>query len=176
MRTVGVAARAVRGDVGKVVTVTGYTAGVAVFGEDAAQSPGMSTLLRLLFANGAATVLAVRVDDAAGTADYEAAFQALGREEAQILVCDSAELEVQQALRTAVEEASPHAGNGSPWWAATATRLRNWWSGPRPQQRADGCWWGPMPSSSTGEQHCRACFPPGPWPVWWPVGGTRRCR
>ena len=70
MRTVGVAARAVRGDVGKVVTVTGYTAGVAVFGEDAAQSPGMSTLLRLLFANGAATVLAVRVDDAAGTADY----------------------------------------------------------------------------------------------------------
>ncbi|MHA5218972.1 phage tail sheath C-terminal domain-containing protein [Dysosmobacter sp. Phy] len=106
VRTVGVAARAVRGDVGKVVTVTGYTAGVAVFGEDAAQSPGMSTLLRLLFANGAATVLAVRVDDAAGTADYEAAFQALGREEAQILVCDSAELEVQQALRTAVEEAS----------------------------------------------------------------------
>ena len=106
VRTVGVAARAVRGDVGKVVTVTGYTAGVAVVGEDAAQSPGMSTLLRLLFANGAATVLAVRVDDAAGTADYEAAFQALGREEAQILVCDSAELEVQQALRTAVEEAS----------------------------------------------------------------------
>ncbi len=51
-------------------------------------------------------MLAVRVDDAAGTADYETAFQALGREEAQILVCDSAEMEVQQALRAAVEEAS----------------------------------------------------------------------
>ena len=106
VRTVGVAARAVKGDVGKTVLLTGYAAGVAAFGEDAPQSPGMSTLLRLLFANGAATVAAVRVDEAGDTAAYEAAFQALGREEAQILVCDSAALEVQQALRTAVEEAS----------------------------------------------------------------------
>jgi hypothetical protein len=40
-RTVGVAARAVRGDVGKVMTLTGYTAGVVAFGEDAAESHGM---------------------------------------------------------------------------------------------------------------------------------------
>ena len=106
VRTVGVAAKAVSGDVGKVVTITGYAAGVAVFGEDTAESPGMSTLLRLLFANGAATVAAVRVDDVGDTEAYAAAFQALGREEAQILVCDSADQEIQQALRTAVEEAS----------------------------------------------------------------------
>ena len=106
VRTVGVAAKAVKGDVGKAVTITGYAAGVAAFGEDAAGSPGMSTLLRLLFTNGAATVVAVRVDDTGDTGAYEAAFQALGREDAQIMVCDSAVQEVQQALRTAVEEAS----------------------------------------------------------------------
>ena len=106
VRTVGVAAKAVKGDVGKAVILTGYAAGVAAFGEDAAESPGMSTLLRLLFSNGAATVTAVRVDDVGDTEAYEAAFQVLGREEAQILICDSAVQEVQQALRTAVEEAS----------------------------------------------------------------------
>lgn len=106
VRTVGVAAKAVSGDVGKVVTLTGYAAGVAAFGEDAAESPGMSTLLRLLFSNGAATVLAVRVDEAGDTQAYEAAFQALGREEVQILICDSSVQEVQQALRDAVEDAS----------------------------------------------------------------------
>ena len=106
VRTVGVAAKAVSGDVGKVVTLTGYAAGVAAFGEDAAESPGMSTLLRLLFSNGAATVLAVRVDEAGDTQAYEAAFEALGREEVQILICDSSVQEVQQALRDAVEDAS----------------------------------------------------------------------
>ena len=66
----------------------------------------MSTILRLLFANGAATVAAVRVAEAGAVKDYQDAFAALGRREAQILVCDSAEETVQQALRTAVEEAS----------------------------------------------------------------------
>lgn len=75
VRTVGVAAKAVKGDVGKAVILTGYAAGVAAFGEDAAESPGMSTLLRLLFSNGAATVTAVRVDDVGDTEAYEAAFQ-----------------------------------------------------------------------------------------------------
>jgi len=101
-KIVGVAARASRGTVGQVVTVTGYAAGVAAFGEDV--TPGMSTLLRLLFANGAATVRAVRV--AEESPDYAGAFDALGKVEAQILVCDSADLAVQQALRGAVEAAS----------------------------------------------------------------------
>ena len=103
-KTVGVAARAARGTVGEAVTITGYAAGVAVFGEDT--TPGMSTILRLLFANGTATVVAVRVADTGAVSDYQAAFDALGKKEMQIVVCDSADAAVQQALRTAVETAS----------------------------------------------------------------------
>ena len=66
----------------------------------------MSTILRLLFANGASTVTAVRVAEEGTVESYQAAFEVLGREDVQILVCDSAESAVQQALRTAVEEAS----------------------------------------------------------------------
>ena len=103
-KIVGVAAKAARGTEGEVVTVTGYAAGVAAFGEDT--TPGMSAILKLLFLNGAAQVEAVRVADAGAATDYEAAFEALGKREVQILVCDSSALEVQQALRSAVEEAS----------------------------------------------------------------------
>ena len=103
-KTVGVAAKAVRGTVGEVVTLTGYGAGIAAFGEDT--TPGMSTILRLLFANGTATVKAVRVAEGGTVSDYEAAFAALGNQEAQLLVCDSADPAVHQALRTAVETAS----------------------------------------------------------------------
>ena len=96
-KVIGVAAKAVKGTAGEVVTLTGYAAGVAAFGEDAADTPGMSTILRLLFANGASTVAAVRVAEAGAVKDYQ---------DARILVCDSAEETVQQALRTAVEDAS----------------------------------------------------------------------
>lgn len=61
VKIIGVAAKAASGTVGEVVTLTGYTAGVAAFGEDV--DPGMSTILRLLFLNGASTVAAVRVAD-----------------------------------------------------------------------------------------------------------------
>lgn len=86
------------------MTLTGYTAGVSAFGEDT--TLGMSTILKLLFANGAATVVAVRVADEGALTDYQAAFEALGKKDIQILVCDSAEITIQQALRTAVETAS----------------------------------------------------------------------
>ena len=66
-KAVGVAAKAVKGAVGTAVTVTGYAAGAEAFGEDTA--PGMSTLLRLLFLNGASSVTAVRVADTGTTAD-----------------------------------------------------------------------------------------------------------
>ena len=104
VRAVGVAAKAARGEVGRPVTVTGYAAGVSVFGED--QTAGMSTLLRLLFANGASVVTAVRVADEGTVENYESAFAALGGEDAAVLVCDSGEEAVQKALRTAVEAAS----------------------------------------------------------------------
>ena len=103
-KTVGVAAKALRGTVGEAVVLTGYAAGVATFGEETV--PGMSAILRLLFANGAATIVAVRVADEGALSDYEAAFEVLGKQDVQILVCDSADLTVQQALRTAVETAS----------------------------------------------------------------------
>ena len=103
-KTVGVAAKALRGTVGEAVVLTGYTAGVAAFGEETV--PGMSAILRLLFANGAATIVAVRVADGGALSDYEAAFETLGKQDVQIVVCDSADLAVQQALRTAVETAS----------------------------------------------------------------------
>lgn len=104
VRTIGVAAKAAQGTVGRAVTVTGYAAGAAVFGENA--EAGMSAILRLLFANGASAVTAVRVADEGTVEDYEQAFAALGREDAQVLVCDSGEEAVQKALRAAVEEAS----------------------------------------------------------------------
>lgn len=81
-KVIGVAAKAVKGTAGEVVTLTGYAAGVAAFGEDAADTPGMSTILRLLFANGASTVAAVRVAEAGAVKDYQDAFAALGGEEA----------------------------------------------------------------------------------------------
>lgn len=104
-KIIGVAAKAAKGTEKEPVTVTGYTAGVEAFGEDA-EMPGMSTILRLLFANGASTVVAVRVAESGELADYQAAFAALADQDVQILVCDSADVTVQQALRTAVEEAS----------------------------------------------------------------------
>ena len=103
-KTVGVAAKAMRGTVGKVVTLTGYAAGVAAFGEDTVA--GMSTILRLLFANGAATVVAVRVADAGTAVDYQTAFNTLARQDVQIVVCDSSDAVIHRGLRTSVETAS----------------------------------------------------------------------
>ena len=104
VRAIGVAAKAAKGTVDKPVTVTGWAAGVSAFGED--ETAGMSTILRLLFENGASAVTAVRVADTGAAEDYARAFAALGREDVQVLVCDSGELAVQKALRDAVAEAS----------------------------------------------------------------------
>lgn len=105
-KVIGVAALAARGTAGEVVTVTGYAAGVEAFGEDG-EVPGMSALLRLLFAGGAATVAAVAVGSAGALEDYQKAFSALAAEETvEIVVCDSADTAVQQALRDSVTGAS----------------------------------------------------------------------
>ena len=164
-KVIGVAAKAVKGTAGEVVTLTGYAAGVAAFGEDAADTPGMSTILRLLFANGASTVAAVRVAEAGAVKDYQDAFAALGGEEARILVCDSAEETVQQALRTAVEDASAArmeriavVGGDSESAAELVTHAA-----------------GPMPWTAAGRR-CPACSPQRPWQGSSPPDGTRECR
>ena len=64
----------------------------------------MTPLLRLLFLNGATAVKAVRVES---STTYTDAFDLLALEEdIQIVVCDSADETVQQALRTSIESAS----------------------------------------------------------------------
>ena len=105
-KRIGVAALAVKGTANAVVTLTGYSTGVDVFGEDEAGAPGMSTLLKLLFANGASTVYAVRTGEAAD----QAAFAALESYDVQVMVCDSSEVNIQKALKTAVETASAARG------------------------------------------------------------------
>lgn len=102
-RTVGVAAKSTSGTANAAVRLTSYEMGLSAFGEDAAGMPGMSTILKLLFLGGASTVIAVKVDDD----DYASAFGVLQSvENVQVIVCDSGELTVQQALRTSLESAS----------------------------------------------------------------------
>ena len=103
VRVVGVAAKSAAGTPNVPVTLTSYEAGLSAFGEDEADAPGMSAMLRLLFLGGAATVVAVAVEENG----YAAAFAALqGVEDVQVVVCDSGDLTVQQALRESVEAAS----------------------------------------------------------------------
>ena len=75
-RVIGIAAKAAKGTVGEVVTVTGYESGRAVFGEDS-EGGGMTGLLRLLYENGASEVKAVRVAESGTVSDYTAAFGVL---------------------------------------------------------------------------------------------------
>ena len=109
-KRIGVAALAVKGTANEAVTLTGYSAGVETFGEDNASAPGMSTLLKLLFANGASTVCAVRVGTGADLEAYQTAFAALTGCDVQVVVCDSSEMTIQKALKTAVETASAARG------------------------------------------------------------------
>ena len=107
VRTVGVAAKSVSGTAGQVVRLTSYEMGLSAFGEDVEGTPGMSAILKLLFLGGASTVVAVKVDED----DYAAAFRVLQTvENLQVIVCDSGELTVHQALRTSVEAASALSG------------------------------------------------------------------
>ncbi len=104
VRTIGVAAKATAGTPNVPVTLTSYEGGLSAFGEDAADSPGMSAILGLLFENGASTVVAVSVDE---DDDYAAAFAALeAMDNIQIVVCDSGEESVQEDLLDSLNTAS----------------------------------------------------------------------
>ena len=107
-KTIGAAAAAAKGEANKVYLITSYEEGKSTFGEDEDGAQGMSTLLKMLFLNGAGAVKAVAVGKGAtGAADYASAFAALDEEEdVGIVVCDSASAEVHQSLKTDVENAS----------------------------------------------------------------------
>ena len=103
VRVIGVAAKATAGTPNVPVTLTSYEGGLSAFGEDAEGTPGMAAILSLLFQNGASTVVAVAVEEE----DYTTAFAALnGVDNIQVIVCDSGDETVQQALRSSLEEAS----------------------------------------------------------------------
>lgn len=103
-KVVGVVACASAGEKGKAVKVRSYSEGLAVFGRDEAEKPGMAAMLKLLFLGGAGTVVAVAAGVGSGAADYAAAFSALAaEEEVAVIVTDSTEISVQQALRDHAE-------------------------------------------------------------------------
>ena len=98
-KTVAVVA-VVGGETGKVYELTRYEQAVTVFGK----TDPMTRLAWLLFLNGAAAVVAVPVKE---TEEYQTAFDTLTqREDLGVVICDSTDLSVQQALRDSVNVAS----------------------------------------------------------------------
>lgn len=108
-KTVGVAARASAGTAGTAYTVSSYAEALAIFDDDGS-SVGMMTLLKYLFWNGAAKVVAVPAavgSQAPTTAQYESALAVLAlADEIGIVVCDSTDQTVQTAVKASVEAAS----------------------------------------------------------------------
>lgn len=101
-KMVGVAVLSTKGTAGTVQIYTSYDAAAADLGE----TDRLTKLIRILLKNGAAGVAAVPVAEES-LEQYQAAFTALsGVEEAKILVCDSTDQEIQQALRDSVKAAS----------------------------------------------------------------------
>ena len=108
-KNVAVVGRASKGTAGQVVWVTSLEEAEAVFGPNEGGSC-LVELVRLALLNGAAQAAAVAAAVGAEepeTADYQDAFAALELEDdVPLVACASTELEVQQALRQSVEQAS----------------------------------------------------------------------
>lgn len=98
--TAAVAAISTGGTAGTLYTLSSYDEAVTAFGG----SDALTELVRLLFLNGAAKVLAVPV---ASTSGYADAFTLLNQQEnVRVVVCDSSDLTTQQSLRSSVATAS----------------------------------------------------------------------
>ncbi|OUN79974.1 phage tail sheath protein, partial [Flavonifractor sp. An52] len=98
--TVGLVGLVSEGESGKLYTLNRYEDAVTQFG----QEENLTKLVQILFRNGAAKVVAVPVS---GEEDYQGAFDLLAAEEdISVVVCDSTQLTVQQALRQSVCDAS----------------------------------------------------------------------
>ncbi len=103
-RVVGAAGLCPRGGSDVPVMVTNYVQAVALFGGEGA---GLAELIRLALKGGAARVAAMPVAESADRNAYAQAFAALCEiEDLPIMVCDSSEQDIQQALRDAVRDAS----------------------------------------------------------------------
>lgn len=103
---IGVVAKAASGEKNVAVQLTNYAAGLALFGEDS-DATAMAALLKMVYRNGASSVVAVAVPDSGTTEAYAAAFAQLQQwDNVSVVLCDSDALEVQQALRDSVVEAS----------------------------------------------------------------------
>ena len=131
---VGLAALCGTGTAGTLYTFNRYEEAVTAFGGEET----LTELVRLLFLNGAAQVKAVPVAEEAG---YKAAFSVLeAAEDIAVVVCDSGELTVQQALRDSVKAASEARRERIAWWAARRGRMpQPWFSGPRGSTASGWC-------------------------------------
>ena len=101
-KRVGLAAVCGKGEAGTLYSLSDYSQAVEQFGE----GEELTELVRLLFLNGAAGVEVVPVERGESV-DYTGAFAALEAAEGiSIVVCDSTDVKVQQALRDSVIAAS----------------------------------------------------------------------
>lgn len=131
---VGLAALCGTGTAGTLYTFNRYEEAVTAFGGEET----LTELVRLLFLNGAAQVKAVPVAEEAG---YKAAFSVLeAAEDIAVVVCDSGELTVQQALRDSVKAASEARRERIAVVGGKAGRMpQPWFSGPRGSTASGWC-------------------------------------
>ena len=98
--TAAVIAVSRKGTAGTLYALGSYRQAAEAFGAE----DGLTALVKILLANGAARVLAVPVADENG---YEAAFALVQEQEGvNVVICDSEKLAVQQKLRDSVMSAS----------------------------------------------------------------------
>ncbi len=101
-RLVGLAGINTVASAGVAQTITSYDQAVTAFGSGGAED--MAELIRLALANGASGVVAVPAADVEG---YQDAFDLLAEtEDIALVICDSTDEEVQQALRDSAAAAS----------------------------------------------------------------------
>jgi hypothetical protein len=101
-KSVGLVAVNTVAQAGTAVTVTSVEQAVSAFGSSGQED--MTGLIQLALKNGAAKVVALPV---ASEEDYAQAFAQMGAmEDIQVVICDSIDTDVQQALREMVEQSS----------------------------------------------------------------------
>lgn len=100
---VGLCAASANGEKNVCQTVSSYAQAAALFGADSS----MTALIKIILLNGAASVRAVAVAEAAGAQDYAVAFDLMkSNEDIKVMVCDSRDADVFAAMKECVLTAS----------------------------------------------------------------------